>query len=191
MDLVVADERPNGRSSDHDLGRHGSAAPLQLRQQRLSDHALEHEGELRPDLGLLIRGENIDHAVDGLGRGVGVQGGEHQVAGLRDGQRRTHCLEVPHLSHQDDIRILAERVLQRRGEALGIGSDFPLIDETALVPVDELDRILDRDDMALPLLVDLVDDRRQRSRFARAGWAGHQDQSAGPLGQFGDDGREA
>src|SRR5665213_4359640 len=40
----------------------------------------------------------------------------------------------------------------------------------------ELDRILDRQDMALDALVDVVDHGGQRGRFAGAGLAGHQDQ---------------
>jgi hypothetical protein len=59
------------------------------------------------------------------------------------------------------------------------------------VTVDELDGIFHRDDMALPLLVDLVDDRGERSGLARAGRPGHQDQTPGFLCQLGENRREA
>ena len=37
--------------------------------------------------------------------------------------------------------------LQRGGEALGVGPDLALVDDRLLVPVDELDRVLDRHDV--------------------------------------------
>src|SRR6266566_4869347 len=72
VDLVVADQRPDGGRAHHDLRRHDPAPPLELLKQRLGDHPLQHEGELRPDLRLLVRGEDVDDAVDGLRRRVGV-----------------------------------------------------------------------------------------------------------------------
>jgi hypothetical protein len=42
-------------------------------------------------------------------------GAEHQVAGLRGGQRQADGLEVTHLADQDDVRVLAQ------GRAQGLG----------------------------------------------------------------------
>ena len=91
-------------------------APLAagLRQQRLADDPLEHERELRADLRLLVRREDVDDAVDGLRRRVGVQGAEGEVAGLGDAQRRLDRLEVAHLADQHDVGILAQRRLAAR-----------------------------------------------------------------------------
>ena len=58
-----------------------------------------------------------------------------------------------------------------------------LVDEAALVLVDVLDRILDREDVLAALGVDLVDHRRQRRRLAAAGRAGDEHQAARPVGQ--------
>src|SRR5678815_63543 len=48
VDLVIADERPDGGGRDHDLARHDPASAPQLGQQSLGHYALEHEGQLGP-----------------------------------------------------------------------------------------------------------------------------------------------
>ena len=78
---------------------------------------------------------------------LGVQGGEHQVAGLRRGDRGADRLEVAHLADEDHVRVLAQRGLQRVGEAGGVGAELALVDDALLVLVQELDRILDRHDV--------------------------------------------
>ena len=77
----------------------------------------EHERELRADLRLLVRREDVDDAVDRLRRRVGVQRAERQVARLGDLQRRFDRLEVAHLADEHDVRVLAQRGAQRVGEA--------------------------------------------------------------------------
>ena len=160
-------------------------------QQRLADDAFEHQRELGPDLALLVRREHVDDAVDRLRRRVGVQRAEREVAGFGDAQRRFDRLEVAHLADQDDVGVFTERGAQRVGEALGVAVHLALVDEAALVLVHELDRILDREDVVLPLLVDLVDHRRQRRRLAAAGRAGDEDEAARPFGQRRQHRREA
>jgi hypothetical protein len=51
------------------------------------------------------------------------------------------------------------------------------------VPVQELDRILDREDVLRAVPVDLVDDRRERGRLTGAGRAGHEHKAARLLRQ--------
>ena len=57
--------------------------------------------------------------------------------------------------------------------------------------VDVLDRVLDGQDVARPLDVDLVDDRGERRRLSRPGRAGDQDQALVPPGEVADDRRQA
>ena len=66
-------------------------------------------------------------------------------------------------------------------------ADFPVIHDAALALVDELDRVLDRDDVVLTGKVRLVDDGRKRGRLAASRWPGDQDQAPGERGQLGDD----
>ena len=87
--------------------------------QLLGQDPLEDEGELGEDLLLLVAREHVHHAVDRLEGGVGVQGGEDQVAGLGDGERRLDRLQVAHFADEDDVGVLAQDVLERLGEASG------------------------------------------------------------------------
>ena len=103
---------------------------------------------------------------------------ERQVAGLGDLQRRFDRFQVAHLADEDDVRILAQCRAQRVAEAAGVAVHLALVDQAVLVRVDVLDRILDRQDVLVALVVDLVEHRRQRRRLAAAGRAGHQHEAA-------------
>ena len=59
-----------------------------------------------------------------------------------------------------------------------VGADLALVDDAALVPVEELDRVLDGHDVVVARAVDLVDHRRERGRLARAGRARDEDEAA-------------
>ena len=57
------------------------------------------------------------------------------------------CATTPFANH-DDVRRLAQRVLQRVLPAIGVDADFALGDDAALVAVHVLDRVFDGDDVA-------------------------------------------
>ena len=69
------------------------------------------------------------------------------------------------------------------GEPVRVAVHLALVDQAALVLVDVLDRILDREDVFAALGVDLVDHRGERRRLAAAGRAGHEHQAARPVGE--------
>ena len=92
-------------------------------------------------------------------------------------------LEVAHLADEHDVRVLAQRRAQRVREAVGVAVHLALVDQAVLVRVEVLDRILDREDVVVPLGVDLVEHRRQRRRLAAAGRPGDEHEAARPLGQ--------
>ena len=110
-------------------------------------------------------------------RAVGVQRAHDQNAHLGRGHRDAHGLQVAQLADQDDVRILAQGRVQRGREARAVHADLALADEAVLALVHELDRVLDREDVALHAAVDVIDHGRERGRLARAGLAGHQDQA--------------
>src|SRR6266487_1665825 len=185
MHLVVADQRPNGGRANHDLGGHHATATFGPLQERLRQHALEHERELRAHLRLLVRREHVDDTVDRLGGRVGVQRRKRQVAGLGDRQRRLNRLEIAHFADQHDVGVLAQRVLERGLEAVGIGPHLALVDDARLMAVDELDRIFHRDDVPFQLFIDLVDHRGERGAFDRAGWTRDEHEPARTVGELG------
>src|SRR4030095_2009604 len=168
VDLVFTNQIPDAGRRYHDLERH-DAASSSLRQQGLTNDSLEDERQLRPNLALLVRREDIDDAVDRLRRRVGVKSGQRQVAGFRDTEGRFDRLEVAHFADENDVRVFAQRSAQRVRKALGVAVDLTLVDETALMLVDELDRVLDGEDVIVAFLVDLVDHRGKRRRLAGSG----------------------
>ena len=66
---------------------------------------------------------------------------------------------------------------------LRVEPDLALVDDAAVVGVQDLDRVLDRDDVLLPRAVDVVDHRRERRRLARAGRAGDEHEAAVLVGE--------
>ena len=75
-------------------------------------------------------------------------------------------------------------------EPVRVAVHLALIDQAALVLVDVLDRILDRQDVLAAFGVDLVDHRGERGRLAAAGRSGHEHQAARPIGKRGENRRQ-
>ena len=155
--LALADEVADGRGGHQHLGRDGAPVAVARSCQRLADDALQRAGELDAHLLLLVRREDVDDAVDGLRGVLGVQGREDEVAGLGGGQRHRDGLEVAHLADQDDVGVLAQHVLERVLERLGVLPHLALVDDALLVPVEELDRVLDGHDVLAAGAVRQVD----------------------------------
>ena len=116
---------------------------------------------------------------------------KRQMTRFRHRQGGLDGLEIPQLSNQADVRILAQNIFQGRFEARCVGPDFALIDHAGLVVVQIFDWILDRNDMLVPVHVDAVDDRGQRGRLARTRGPRDQYESPGSFGQFGHNRRQA
>ena len=113
-------------------------------------------------------GEELDHAADRLGRIDRVQRREHEVARLGGLQRRLRGLGVAKLADQDHVRVLAQCAPERLHEVGRVESDLALVDDARVVAVQDLDRVLDRDDVLLPRPVDVVDHRGERRRLSGA-----------------------
>ena len=191
MDFVLSDEIADRGIRNHHFKSKSTPGPIGSREQSLTENPLQHEGELLTNLRLLIGGEHVHDPVDGLNRRVCMQSGESQVTRLSYGQSRFNRFQIPELANEADIRILPEDVLQRVLERGRIGTDFPLIDHTALVIVEIFDRVLNGHDVFVSFPVDLIDDRRQGRGLARTRRACDQNQPARLPSQILDDLRKA
>ena len=74
-----------------------------------------------------------------------------------------------------------------RAKSGSIGADLALVDDRLFVFVQELDRVLDREDVVRAFGVDHVEHRRQRRALAGAGRAGDEDEPTRFLGQLTED----
>ena len=110
--LALADQVADRRVGHEHLARHHAAGAVGGRQQLLGHDALQRDRQLHAHLALLVGGEHVDDAVDRLGGVLGVQGREHEVAGLGRGQGRGDRLEVAHLADEDHVGVLAQGGLQ-------------------------------------------------------------------------------
>ena len=86
-------------------------------------------------------------------------------------ERGRRSLGVAQLADQNRVRVLSECTPECLAERAGVDADLSLVDDAALVGMDDLDRVLDRDDVLGAGLVDVADDRRERGRLAGAGRA--------------------
>ena len=126
---------------------------------------------------LLVGREDVDHAIDGLRGSVRVERTHDENTHLGRGHGNADGFVVAQLTDEHDVRILAQARLQRGRESLGVHADLALADQALLAPVHELDRVFDREDVTLHARIDVVDHRRERRRFPRAGLAGDEDES--------------
>ena len=101
-----------------------------------------------------------------FGRVVRVERAEDEHAHRGAAERELDRLELAHLADEQDVRVVAHRALQRRGERLRVLADLAVDDHALLHRVHELDRVLDRDDVPAHVRVDVVDHRRERRRLA-------------------------
>src|SRR5205823_12875812 len=85
---------------------------------------------------------------------------------------------------------LAERASKRLLERLGVEPDLALADDAALVGVEDLDRVFDRDDVLATRPVDVPDHGREGHGLARARRAGDEHEAARLVREPLDPGRE-
>jgi hypothetical protein len=118
----------------------GSGA--QLAHQPLGQHA-QQRGTEQERLHA-----HVGQARDGAGGVVGVQRGQHQVAGQRGLDGDLRGFEIADLADHDHVRVLAQDGAQRLGKTeVDLGIDLRLADAGQLV----LDRVFHRHDVAAVL----------------------------------------
>jgi hypothetical protein len=91
---------------------------------------------------------------------------------------RRNRFEVAHLTDLDDVGVLAHGVAKRLCEPERVGAHLALVHDRHLMPVEELDGVLDGDDVQGAGPIDQVDERRQSGRLAGPGGPGDQHEAA-------------
>src|SRR5579862_3903482 len=146
-----------------------------FRREALADDVTERVGDAEAQLRLLGEFEETQYAVDRLAGVDGVKRAQDQVARLRGGQGDLHGLAIAHLADQDDLRRLAQRGAEAVRVFVEVLAQLALAEGGLLVLVDELDGVFQRHDVDRLVLVDLVEDGRERGRLAAAGRARKED----------------
>ena len=183
VEAVLFDEFADGAGVEHDLDG-GNDAAGGRRHEPLADDTAQGGGHLTANLVAFVRGEEIEGAADGgVGRGR-VQGGQHKMARVRGGEGGHERLAVAHFADDDDVGILAHDVDEGAFEAERIEADLALFDDRLLVLEHVLDRVFERDDVALLGFVDMLDHRRERAGLAATRGAGDEDDAALGAGNF-------
>src|SRR3972149_4626902 len=97
---------------------------------------------------------------------------------LSHSKHRMSRLQVPHLTHQDDIGVLSEHVLQGLGEGNGISLKLPLGEGRLNVGMDVFYGVLYGDYVAPLLLIDVIYHSSQGGCFAATCRSADNNQSA-------------
>jgi hypothetical protein len=189
--LPFQHELANDRGEHHDLDRRHASHPRSDRgEQFLSHDGFHVEGNRAADGSVEFLREQVQNAPDGRRRRRSVYGTEHQMTRLSGVNRRHERLLVTHFADQHDIGILPHRVLHPHGEIDDVLAHLALVDQTLVLGVDELDRILQRQDVLAVVRIDPVEHRRNRGRLARASHTCQQDHSLVVLAEVFHDRRQ-
>jgi hypothetical protein len=181
--FIFADQRLDRSRGDHNLKARDAAA-ADLFAEYLGDDTLDRRRQLRANHVLHIRRERIDDTVDGLRGAVGVKGAEDQVAGFGGADCGLDGFEVAHFTDENDVGVLTQGAPDGLGKIGDVDADLALGDDAALMVVVVFDRVLDGDDVPVAVLVDVIDHRGERGRFARTGRAGDEDEAARTVEEF-------
>ncbi len=158
-------------------GRDSSLLVGATNETQRNDRA-QRRGQHVAHFGLLVRRVERQHTVDGLRRIGRVQRREDEVTRLGRLESGVEGVEVADLAHEQNVGVLPQHAAQRLGEAIGVGSNLALVDAALDVAVQELDRIFDRDDVRVPVLVDVVKHRREGRRFSGSSDSRDENQAA-------------
>ena len=114
---------------------------------------------------------------------------EDQVARFRRVNRRFERFTVAHFPDEHDVGVLADGVLHADFEVDHVLTDFALINQALLFGEHEFDRVFERQNVLVVVLIDPVEHRRDRRRFAGTGYAREQNHSLAELAKLVKDGR--
>ena len=101
---------------DQDFVHRDASGAIRFLQQQLRQHTAQRIRQHRAHLRLLVRGKDVDHAIDRLARVVRVQRSEDEQAGLRGGERERDRFQIAHFADEHDVGVFAQRGFKRDRE---------------------------------------------------------------------------
>ncbi len=111
---------------------------------------------------------------------------DDEMARLRRRHGDLDRLIITHLTYQNDIRRLTKGCPESGDIAVRVRHDLSLGYHALLMTVQILDRVLQRNDVGVSRMIDLVNDTRQRRALTAAGRSRDQDEALGQLGDIDD-----
>ena len=109
MRLGFTNQIFHGRNRYQRLISGHSAHAIRPLDQGLRNHAEKIDRHLHANLLLLMRGENVDHAINCLNSVRGMQGAEDKMTRFRGCDRQLDRLQVAHFADQNHVRVFSER----------------------------------------------------------------------------------
>ena len=88
------------------------------------------------------------------------------MPGFSSADRQLDGFQIAHFSHQDDVGVFPQGCSQCIGETAGVFVELALMHQALIALVHEFDRILDREDVFRPAVVDVIQQGRQGGGFA-------------------------
>lgn len=160
------------------IGRVGFAAGGEFANEALSDN--ETDGVAKNRIGA----NHINHAGEGGGAGIGMKGGEDEVAGDGGLDGGAGGVGVTNFAYHDDVRVEAEdrAEIVAKGTTM-IGVDRNLGDASNAV----FNRVFESDDFAVGG-IEGIDNGIEGGGFTGASGANHEDETAGMGDDFTDGG---
>src|SRR5690554_5262213 len=111
---------------------------------------------------MLLRREKLDNPVECLVGVVRVECREAKMPCFSKLNRILHGLAGTHLTNENNVWCLSQRVFQRNFKALGINANFPLGYDAALVLVYEFNRVFNGNDVSTAVTVTVPQHGSQR-----------------------------
>ena len=177
---AVPDQVPDRSRDHHKLAGCRAPLPFGTWYQLLCQNCFQCHGQLQTDLRLLIFREHPYNPVYAVDCGVCMKSRKNQVPGFCRHQRGLDGFRCPHLTDQDHIRVFPQGCVEPMLIVFYIHAHLTLVDDGALRGIHILDRVLQRNDMNGPCLVDLVQNGCQGSGLSASGFTGHQNNALIP-----------
>src|SRR3990172_85774 len=181
--LVLPNKVSNSRRYHHEFVRSNPSFPGSQWAKRLAQYGNQVAGQLNANLLLLIHRKNVDNSADSARRTRRVHRTKHKVPRFCSTNRCLNCLKVAQFAYKYHVRVHPQHTAKSFPETRNINTYFTLVDDALLMTVIVLNRVFNRHDMAVKILVDVVHHTGQRCSFSAPGRTRNQEHASRPAAQ--------